>query len=95
MTNKKSRFWTFIFSMIPGAGEMYMGFFKHGISVMALFWLIVAIATFINLGALIFLLPIIWFYSFFYVHNLKNLPDEAAANVPGPINQRFLHFHYL
>lgn len=76
MTNKKSRFWTFIFSMIPGAGEMYMGFFKHGISVMALFWLIVAIATFINLGALIFLLPIIWFYSFFYVHNLKNLPDE-------------------
>ena len=56
MTNKKSRFWTFIFSMIPGAGEMYMGFFKHGISVMALFWLIVAIATFINLGALIFLL---------------------------------------
>ena len=46
---------------------MYMGFFKHGIPVS---WLcstvIVAIATFINLGALIFLLPIIWFYSFLY-----------------------------
>lgn len=76
MTNKKSRFWTFIFSLIPGAGEMYMGFFRHGISVMALFFLTITVSAFINIGPLLFLLPIIWFYSFFHVHNLKNMPDE-------------------
>lgn len=76
MTNKKHGFWTFLFSLIPGAGEMYMGFFRHGISVMALFFLTICISAFINVGPLLFLLPIIWFYSFFHVHNLKNLPDE-------------------
>jgi hypothetical protein len=29
---------TFIFSLIPGAGEMYMGFKKQGISIMLLCW---------------------------------------------------------
>lgn len=76
MTNKKNRFWTFIFSLIPGAGEMYMGFFKHGISVMALFFLTITFTAFLNIGPFLFLLPIIWFYSFFHVHNLKNMPDE-------------------
>ena len=37
MTHKKSSFWRFLFSLIPGAGEMYMGFLKMGTSLMALF----------------------------------------------------------
>ncbi|MGI6069749.1 MAG: hypothetical protein ACOYBE_04900 [Blautia sp.] len=53
-----------------------MGFFRHGISVMALFFLTITVSAFINIGPLLFLLPIIWFYSFFHVHNLKNMPDE-------------------
>ena len=76
MTNKKSGFWTFIFSLIPGAGEMYMGFFKHGSSVMITFFAIICIAGSLNLPIILFLLPVLWFYSFFHVHNLKHLPDE-------------------
>ena len=38
MTKKKSGFWTFIFSLLPGAAEMYMGFMKMGVSLMGLFF---------------------------------------------------------
>ena len=41
MTHKKSSFWRFLFSLIPGAGEMYMGFLKMGTSLMALFILLI------------------------------------------------------
>ena len=34
MTRKKNGFWTFVCSLVPGAGEMYMGFFKQGLSLM-------------------------------------------------------------
>lgn len=37
MTRKKRGFWTFCFSLIPGAGEMYLGFMKRGLSMMCLF----------------------------------------------------------
>lgn len=50
MKKQKHGFWVFIFSLIPGAGEMYMGFKKQGISIMLLFW--GAIATGFPLPAL-------------------------------------------
>lgn len=75
MTNKKNRLFTFIISLIPGAGEMYLGFYKAGASIMALFW--GGIAFFGSLFPPVFyLLPILWFYSFFHTHNLNSLPDD-------------------
>lgn len=76
MQKQKKGFWLFIFSLIPGAGEMYMGFKKQGISIMLLFWSLIAVAASINMGQLVLFLPIIWFYSFFNVHNLKSLSEE-------------------
>ena len=76
MTRKKSGFLTFCFSLIPGAGEMYMGFMKLGISIMAVFWLIVFFASFFSLGPALFILPILWCYSFFNVHNIRGMSDE-------------------
>ena len=38
MTKQKKGLLLFICSLIPGAGEMYMGFFKQGISIMLMFW---------------------------------------------------------
>lgn len=76
MTKQKRGFWLFIFSLIPGAGEMYMGFRKQGISIMLLFWGIIALASGLNIGWFIMFLPILWFYSFFNVHNLKSLSPE-------------------
>lgn len=76
MTRKKRGFWTFCFSLIPGAGEMYLGFMKRGLSMMCLFlgWFAFCGASGFNIGMCI--LPVIWFYSFFQVHNLVSLPDE-------------------
>lgn len=76
MTNKKNKFLTFCFSLIPGAGEMYLGFYKMGISLMLLFVTIISTAGLLNLYFAIFFLPVIWFYSFFHVNHLNVLPDD-------------------
>lgn len=81
MTKQKKGFWTFIFSFIPGAGEMHMGFMKQGISIMSVFWLIIGMASLLNMGALLFVLPLLWFYSFFNVHNLKSLTEEEFYSI--------------
>lgn len=76
MTKKKNKFLTFCCSLLPGTGEMYLGFMKQGISLMGAFFLIWAITVFFNIPALLFVQPVIWFYSFFHVHNLNSMPDE-------------------
>lgn len=76
MTRKKNGFWTFVFSLLPGAGEMYMGFMKQGITLMGAFFLLIFLASWLNMGPLLFVLPVLWCYSFFHVHNLRGLSDE-------------------
>ena len=76
MTHKKSSFWRFLFSLIPGAGEMYMGFLKMGTSLMALFILLIFVPASLGFGPIVIFDIIVWFYSFFNVHNLASLPDE-------------------
>lgn len=79
MTKKKSRFLTFICSLLPGAGHMYMGFMKTGVSFMGAFFFIIFLATFLNIDQLIFILPLIWFYSFFDCNNKANLNEEERV----------------
>lgn len=81
MQKQKRGFWLFIFSLIPGAGEMYMGFKKQGLSIMLLFWGVFAVGSFTGMDWLIFLIPILWFYSFFNVHNLKSLSEEEFYSI--------------
>lgn len=76
MTKKKNGFFTFICSLIPGAGEMYLGFMKEGVSIMSLAFILFGFAACINIEPVLFLIPIIWFYSFFNVHNKACLSDE-------------------
>lgn len=76
MTNKRNKFFTFLCSLLPGAGEMYMGFMKQGISLMSAFFLVWAVSDLLNLPELLFITPVIWFYSFFHVHNLNSMADE-------------------
>ena len=75
-TKKKSKFLTFCFSVIPGAAQMYMGFMKMGVSLMALFALIILFAVWLNQGALATFCVIAWFYSFFQANHLASLSDE-------------------
>ena len=76
MRRQRKGFLTWIASLIPGAGELYMGFEKQGVSLMILFWGSVALIAMLGMGWPIFLLPVIWFYSFFHVHNLKTMNPE-------------------
>lgn len=81
MKSKKSRFWNFWLAFLPGCSEMYMGFMKMGLSLMVVFWGIVAVASLLELGALMFAAMIVWFYSFFHARNLVHLPEEAFQRV--------------
>jgi len=73
---KKSKFFNFMFSFIPGAAEMYMGFMKQGLSLMALCALTIVGAA---CGLEVIFIPplvLVWFYSFFHARNIAALSDE-------------------
>lgn len=76
MTRKKGKLITFLWSLIPGAGEMYLGFFKMGSSLMVVFVLLLSLSAFPPLNILSFLSPVMWFYSFFHTNNICGLPDD-------------------
>lgn len=80
-TKKKNRFLTFCFSLLPGAGEMYMGFMRAGLSLMLLFVFAIMIPTFLRLDELVVLAVVVWFYSFFHANHLASLNDEEFAKV--------------
>ena len=85
MTSKKGKYLSFIFSLIPGAGEMYMGFMKQGVSLMSMFFASILLASWLRADVLAFIGIIVWFYSFFHVHNLRSLPDEKFQEVEDKI----------
>lgn len=76
MKRKKNRFLTFLCSLVPGAGEMYMGFMKMGLSLLIMFMGTIALASFTDLNELVFVVIIIWIYSFFHANNLAGMPDK-------------------
>jgi len=76
MIRKKSGFLTFCFSLLPGAGQMYMGFMKRGVSLMSAFFLLIFLASWLNLGPLMLAMPVIWFFAFFDTLNLRSMPDD-------------------
>lgn len=80
MTKQKNGFWSFIFSLLPGAGEMYMGFMKQGLSIMVIFWLLIALGSMLSMGVFLYGLPLLWFFSFFNVLNLRSLSEEEFYN---------------
>ena len=59
-------------SIIPGAGHMYLGYQKRGLLFMATFLFSVFFMGWLNLSFLLFLLPLIWFYSFFDAYHILN-----------------------
>lgn len=79
MKMKRNKFLTFLFSLIPGAGHMFMGFMKIGISFMAAFTLVIFLASWLDISPLLFILPLLWFYSFFDCMNRRYSSDEEFA----------------
>jgi len=60
---------------------MYMGFMKMGLSLMGLFAVTLAIAGTLDLGAVLLLSVVIWFYGFFHAHNLAGLEEDKFRAV--------------
>lgn len=81
MQRKKSKFLTFLFSLIPGAGEMYMGFMKMGVSLMAEFFAVLWLASVSGVSELLLVDVVLWFYAFFHVHNLAGAADDIFAGI--------------
>lgn len=73
---KKNSFLTFCFAMLPGAGQMYLGLMKKGVSIMSIFFGIIVLAAAFNFVWIVFLLPVIWFYAFFDAINYNNMSSE-------------------
>ena len=81
MNNQKNRFWTFCLSLVPGAGEMYFGLYRQGVSIMLCFWALLILPMLLQVSALSLLCLILWFYSFLHTHNLRALPLEEFCQV--------------
>lgn len=62
---EKNRFLTFVTSLIPGAGHMYLGLMKKGLLLMTFFGLSISLCDFLQFNLLGFIPPVIWFYCFF------------------------------
>ena len=61
---------TFIFAFCPGAGQMYQGYMKRGLSLITMFCLFIVIGV-STLEVLTVGCVIVWMYSFFDTFNLR------------------------
>lgn len=80
--NRKNGFFTFCCACVPGAGQMYLGYMKRGLSIMCAMFGVIAVASFFRMDVLLFALPIIWFYAFFDTFTLRNQTAEQLAANP-------------
>lgn len=83
---KKNIFLTFCFAFVPGAGQMYQGYMKRGLSLCALFCAGIALTTIIPYFGV--LLPLVWMYAFFDTFNIRNL---ASMNAAMPMDDYVVH----
>ncbi|MCD5325468.1 MULTISPECIES: hypothetical protein [Pontibacillus] len=82
-SGKKSRVIATLLGIFPGAGHMYLGLQRRGLQLMAAFLLSIYILDVLNLSIFLFLIPIIWFFSFFDTLQLASrYEDEAIEDVP-------------
>ena len=70
----------FTFSCIPGCGQMHQGYMKRGISQTILCCGVLAVAVFLEIGALAILLVPLWLYSFFDSYNLRRLRMDGTGD---------------
>lgn len=89
---EKSRFWTLIWACVPGAGEMYMGLMKKGVVIATAFWGAFALMATLQFNVLSFLLPVLWFYSFFDSINLRSVSHDIRIAADDKFSDDFLKF---
>ena len=78
----KNKFLTVLWALIPGAGQMYQGLMRRGVMVMSLFAGSIVLLMLLQMSELVFVLPVIWFYSFFDTINRLNMTTEELRQQP-------------
>lgn len=80
---KKSKSIATFLAIFPGAGHLYLGLQRRGIQLMAVFLFSIYILDILRLGIFLFLIPIIWFYSFFdAMQKVSRYGEESIEDVP-------------
>ena len=83
---QKNGILTFLFAFIPGAGQMYQGYMKRGLSLILMCCAICMVAALISPAA--FFLIVVWMYSFFDTFNLR----AQIATGTAPADDYLVHF---
>ena len=78
---KKNNLLTLFFSLIPGAGEMYMGFMKIGFSIMTIFTISFIVPVMFNIEILLCISVLIWFFAFFHARNIATSDNETFLSL--------------
>lgn len=79
MKKQKNRFWLFVFSFCPGAGHMYLGLMRMGLSFMLGFMLLIAVVAITGIDVLAVLPFTLYIYSFFHANNIGGMDAEQFA----------------
>ena len=89
---KKNGFLTFCFAFIPGAGQMYQGYMKRGLSLVGICCLAIAVASLLSplLNAALAVCCVVWMYSFFDTFNLRAQLGAGMA----PADDYLVHLGY-
>lgn len=82
----KNGFLTFCCAFIPGAGQMYQGYMKRGLSLILTACLIGMVGSLLN--PVLLLLVVMWMYSFFDTFNLR---AQIIADT-APEDDYLIHF---
>ncbi|MBA9085297.1 hypothetical protein FHR92_001763 [Fontibacillus solani] len=88
---RRSKVLATLLSAFPGAGQMYLGLQKRGLQLMVLFLSSFYIIDVLRLSVFLFIVPVIWFYSFFdglqQTSRYGILPMEDIPLIKGRANQ--------
>lgn len=82
-------------SIIPGAGHMYLGYQQKGLALMGGFFFTIFFMGWLNLSMLLFILPLIWFYSFFdafHILNGNDIEDIDMSKILPNIKHEYIGF---
>lgn len=86
-TEKKSKLWAFIFSIVPGVGYLYLGLMNRGLQTMLLFFGSIFVASFMGFEQIMALVaPVVIFYSIF---DTQQAAKRLNAGVPVEDKQLF------
>ncbi len=87
---KKNGILTLLVACIPGAGQMYQGYMKRGLSLITMFCLFIIVGSTTGLDALVVGCIVVYMYSFFDTLNLRaQLAAEKA-----PEDDYLVHFDW-